>query len=127
MTEETPVSKPKSAPKTRTTKSAPESAPATKKTTAAAVGEKKTPAAKSSTTKRATATATDTEKPTTTRRKTAADKTTVNGKPSPEERYHMVQAAAYFIAEKDGFQGCSVDYWLRAEQEIANRLGETKS
>jgi hypothetical protein len=28
-------------------------------------------------------------------------------------------------AEKDGFQGCSVDYWLRAEQEIANRLGET--
>jgi hypothetical protein len=123
VTEETPVSKPKSAPKTLTTKSAPQSAPVAKKTTAAAVGEKKTSAAKSSTTKRVTAT--DTEKPTTTRRKTAADKTTVNGKPNPEERYHMVQAAAYFIAEKDGFQGCSVDYWLRAEQEIANRLGET--
>ena len=48
----------------------------------------------------------------------------VSGKPSPEERYRMVQSAAYFIAEKDGFQGRDTDYWVRAEREIALQLGE---
>lgn len=48
----------------------------------------------------------------------------VLGKPSPEERYRMVQSAAYFIAEKDGFQGPDTDYWVRAEREIALQLGE---
>ena len=45
--------------------------------------------------------------------------------PSAEERYRMVESAAYFIAEKDGFQGCSTHYWAEAEQEIAASLGET--
>lgn len=45
-------------------------------------------------------------------------------KPSPEERYRMVQSAAYFIAENDGFRGCDTDYWARAESEIAAQLGE---
>jgi hypothetical protein len=43
-----------------------------------------------------------------------------NRRPSAEERYRMVQSAAYFIAEKDGFQhGCDAQYWARAEREIA--------
>lgn len=45
-------------------------------------------------------------------------------KPSAEERYRMVESAAYFIAEKDGFQGCSTHYWTLAEREVAARLGE---
>lgn len=41
---------------------------------------------------------------------------------SPEERYRMVQMAAYFIAERHGFQGRSDAHWAAAEQEIANKL-----
>lgn len=48
-------------------------------------------------------------------------KTTV--KPSPEERYRMVELAAYFIAEQHGFTGRSDEYWVAAEQQIAARLG----
>lgn len=43
--------------------------------------------------------------------------------PTPEERYRMVQTAAYFIAERDGFCGCPIEYWTAAELEIAARLG----
>lgn len=49
---------------------------------------------------------------------------------SPEERYRMVQDAAYHIAEKDGFQhGREQDYWFQAEKEIDARLssGGTES
>ena len=35
-----------------------------------------------------------------------------------EDRYRMVQEAAYFIAEKDAFSGCSTDYWIAAEAQI---------
>src|SRR3989338_10996660 len=42
---------------------------------------------------------------------------------TPEERYCMVQTAAYFIAERDGFCGCPTAYWAAAELEIASRLG----
>jgi hypothetical protein len=31
----------------------------------------------------------------------------------------MVQDAAYFIAEKNGFKSGSMDYWIAAEAEIA--------
>lgn len=44
--------------------------------------------------------------------------------PTPEERYRMVQTAAYFIAERNGFQGYPADHWLQAELEIAMQLGE---
>lgn len=47
--------------------------------------------------------------------------------PTPEERYRMIESAAYFIAEKDGFRDCSTHYWTLAEQEVAERLGETAS
>ncbi|OGT00816.1 MAG: hypothetical protein A3F73_08735 [Gallionellales bacterium RIFCSPLOWO2_12_FULL_59_22] len=43
---------------------------------------------------------------------------------TPEERYCMVQTAAYFIAERNGFGGCSTDHWAAAEIEIAGKLGE---
>ena len=43
--------------------------------------------------------------------------------PTPEERYRMVETAAYFIAEQNGFQGRSEEHWLAAEREIAARLG----
>ena len=42
---------------------------------------------------------------------------------TPEERYRMVQTAAYFIAERHGFDGCATDHWAAAEVEIANKLG----
>jgi hypothetical protein len=44
-------------------------------------------------------------------------------KPTPEERYNMVATAAYFIAERNGFQGCSTEHWIQAEAEIAAKLG----
>ncbi len=43
---------------------------------------------------------------------------------TPEERYRMVQTAAYFIAERNGFGGCSADHWVAAELEIAGKLGQ---
>lgn len=36
-----------------------------------------------------------------------------------EQRYRMIEIAAYFIAEKDGFSGSPVDYWIAAEAEIS--------
>lgn len=43
--------------------------------------------------------------------------------PTAEERYRMVQTAAYFIAERNGFCGSPADHWAAAEREIAKRLG----
>jgi hypothetical protein len=45
-------------------------------------------------------------------------------KPTPEERYRMVETAAYFIAEQHGFQGRSDERWAQAEHEIAAKLGK---
>lgn len=45
-------------------------------------------------------------------------------KPTPEERYRMVETAAYFIAERHGFQGRSDEHWAAAELEVAARLGQ---
>jgi hypothetical protein len=37
----------------------------------------------------------------------------------PEERHRLIEVAAYYIAERRGFQGASSDDdWLQAEQEI---------
>jgi hypothetical protein len=63
-------------------------------------------------------------------RKPAVKKATANeaaeqavAQPSPEERYRMVETAAYYIAERSGFQGCATEFWAAAEIEIANKLG----
>jgi len=45
-------------------------------------------------------------------------------KPTPEERYRMVETAAYFIAERHGFQGRSDEHWAAAEIEVAAKLGQ---
>lgn len=45
-------------------------------------------------------------------------------KPTPEERYRMIETAAYFIAEQHGFQGRSDAHWAAAERQIAAKLGE---
>jgi hypothetical protein len=55
-------------------------------------------------------------KPATTKKKAA--------KPTPEERYRMVETTAYFIAERNNFQGDSTEHWAAAELEIAARLGQ---
>ncbi len=42
--------------------------------------------------------------------------------PSAQERYRMVETAAYYIAERSGFQGCTSEHWAQAELEIAAKL-----
>lgn len=51
-----------------------------------------------------------------------ADTQKAIAKPTPEERYRMVETAAYFIAERHGFQGRSEEHWAAAEREIAAKL-----
>lgn len=43
---------------------------------------------------------------------------------SSEQRYCMVETAAYFIAERNGFRGDAAEHWQVAELEIAQLLGE---
>ncbi len=77
-------------------------APAVKKPPEKKIPEKKTPAIR--------------VKPAT------PDKTVT--RPTPEERYRMVETAAYFIAEQHGFQGRSDEHWAAAERQIAAKLGQ---
>lgn len=42
--------------------------------------------------------------------------------PGNEERYNMVQVAAYYLAERDGFAGNPVEYWAAAELQIRTML-----
>lgn len=41
---------------------------------------------------------------------------------SPEERYRMIEVAAYYLAENNGFQGSTLDYWVAAEAQIDTML-----
>ena len=41
---------------------------------------------------------------------------------NPEERYKMIQEAAYYIAERHGFNGDSAYFWSQAEAEINSRF-----
>ena len=52
----------------------------------------------------------------------ASKKAAPKGSISPEERYRMIQEAAYFRAEKDGFDCDPWKCWLVAEAEIDARL-----
>jgi hypothetical protein len=40
------------------------------------------------------------------------------------ERYKMIEVAAYYIAEKNGFAGHAADYWIAAEKEIDKKLAK---
>lgn len=54
-------------------------------------------------------------------KKTAAKATTRKSKTvsvSAEHRYRMIEVAAYYLAEKDGFAGNPVDYWIAAELQF---------
>ena len=56
-------------------------------------------------------------------KKPATKKTTTTKarKISAEERYKMVEVAAYYIAENNNFQGNSIDFWIAAEEEISKK------
>jgi len=41
---------------------------------------------------------------------------------TPEQRYQMIQDAAYYIAERHGFNGDSAYFWSLAEAEINTKL-----
>jgi uncharacterized membrane protein len=89
--------------------------PAAKKTAAAAGKKAVTPVAK-----KVTGTKSRVKKVAITAKPAATKKTEV--KPTPEEHYRMVEITAYFIAERNGFQGDSTEYWSAAEREIAAKL-----
>ncbi len=105
--------------------------PAAKKTTAAA----RKPTTKTATAKKP---ATTVKKPATKVSKPAAPaakKPVTRAKavpvkaftPTPEQRYKMIQDAAYFMAEKNGFAGGAMDYWIAAEAQIEVMLsGKSK-
>lgn len=59
-------------------------------------------------------------------KKTSARKSAASGKSqmSAEERYRMVEVAAYFLAERNNFKGNPVEYWTQAEAQISNLLGQ---
>lgn len=40
------------------------------------------------------------------------------------ERYKMIEVAAYYMAEKNGFAGHAADYWIAAEKEIDKKLAQ---
>lgn len=67
---------------------------------------------------KAAAKSTTAKKTTTAVKKPAAAKKSKSAATSPEHHYRMVEVAAYYLAEKDGFTGNPVDYWIAAELQI---------
>ena len=45
-------------------------------------------------------------------------KKTMKKQVTPEQRYKMIEEAAYLLAEKEGFLGDTVSFWLAAEKQI---------
>ncbi|HEY9210462.1 MAG TPA: DUF2934 domain-containing protein [Methylotenera sp.] len=88
------------------------------------VKTKKAPAAKAAAKPKAAA-----KKETTTTKKASSAKTTAAKKPAAkktkaatsdlEQRYRLIEVAAYYIAEKDGFAASPVDYWIAAELQFS--------
>lgn len=93
---------------------------APKKTNAAKPAPaKKAPATKAAAAKPATAA----KKPATVKKAPAAKKTSQTAwNPGNEERYNMIQVAAYFLAERDNFAGHPLSYWTAAEMQISGML-----
>ncbi len=118
---------------TRTTKSAKKPAAATAKKTASAKTAKTTTAKKPTTAKSAAskpAASKPASKPAAAKKATpraAAAKPAAALSLTPEQRYRMVQEAAYFLAEKNGFAGRSEDYWTAAEAQIDAMLARRKT
>ena len=85
----------------------------TKKAAAKPVAAKKAPAKAA-----AKAPAKVAAKPTAAAKPKAASKPVV----TPEQRYCMIQEAAYYIAERHGFNGDSAYFWSLAEAEISAKI-----
>jgi len=104
---------------------------ATPKATSAApktAAEKKPAAKKSAATKAEPAKKTAATKPAATKKpatkKPAAPKPAKSRKIGGEERYRMIEVAAYFLAERNGFKGNPVEYWTAAEIQISKMLSD---
>ena len=58
--------------------------------------------------------------------KAAAKKNGPEEQTSPEERFRLIQEAAYFKAEKEGFIHDPSECWLVAEAEVDARLASSR-
>lgn len=96
------------------------------KTTAQKAAPKTTSSKKSSATQQTAAKKTPaTKKPAASKQSAAPRKPASKAwSPSNEERYNMIQVAAYYLAERDGFSGDPVGYWTAAEIQINNMLAK---
>jgi len=114
-----PAAKKSTSSKT-TSKTKTSASPAAKKSVAKKPVAKKTatPPAK----KKATGVTSSLKKTASSKVKLAPNKGAQN--PTPEERYRMVEVTAYFIAEKNGFQGDATEHWAAAEKEVNRILGQ---
>ena len=65
------------------------------------------------------------KKPAAAAKKTAAPKVAAP-KVSPEERQKMIEREAYFIAEKQGFQGDPHAHWVEAVKKVDAMLAKKK-
>jgi len=92
------------------------------KTAKSAIAKK--PAAKKPVAKKTATTVTEPKKAKAPAVTKAASAEKTKAKLTPEERYRMVETAAYFIAERHGFQGDSTEHWVAAELEVATKLGQ---
>ena len=108
--------------KTPTTKESKKMAPAKKEaSTTAEVKKTKVTAAKKvlTATKKPSASKVETKTKAVAKNKAAS---AGKNQPTAQERYRMVETAAYFIAERNGFRGDAVAHWIAAEIEIAALL-----
>jgi hypothetical protein len=124
-----PATKKVAAVKSKATKAAatPVAKKAAPKKTVAAVSEPKkpkAPAVKKVSAPAAKTTKTPAKQAATTKAKSQAAENKAAVQPTPEERYRMVETAAYFIAEQHGFQGRSDEHWAAAERAIAAKLSK---
>ena len=57
-------------------------------------------------------------------KKPATKKATKARSIGAEERYKMIEMAAYYIAERNHFKGSTIDFWIAAEAEINKKIGK---
>ncbi len=88
----------------------------TKKTTAKSVAAEPKAAVEKKTATKAPAKAAE-KKPATKRAGAKKD-----GGVNAEQRYNMIQEAAYYLAEQDSFNGDPMRYWALAEMQIEDMI-----
>ncbi|HSH87741.1 MAG TPA: DUF2934 domain-containing protein [Methylophilus sp.] len=55
-------------------------------------------------------------------KKNSTKKTSASKIVTSATRLQMIEETAYYIAEKNGFYGESIEYWLAAEKEVDSKL-----